>query len=129
MKIYICVCLVLMALALNTERADGLKQDTGPKFDTIFRRPRRTPIVSPIIRNETGSDPDNDDFFKNQEEEECFDRFKECVSLMRSKELDKYRFECSAELCGHHPERGYNLCRKYCRFCYERGIHRVAIKM
>ena len=59
MKIYVCACLVLMAL--NTEMADSLKQDTGPEFDTLFRRTRRSPIVSPIIGNDIGSDPDNDE--------------------------------------------------------------------
>ena len=114
MKIYICVCLVLMALALNTEMADGLKQDTGPDFDTLLRRPRRTPTDSPINGNDTGSDLDNDDddVIKNPEDDDnngdskCFDKSKHCYW----------------ELCENHRRRGYNLCRKYCGYCGEGGI-------
>ena len=105
MKIYICVCLVLMALALNTERADGLKQDTEPKFDSLFRRPRGT---SPI-GDDTGTDPDNDDDDvienpgddDNNGDSKCFDKSKDC---------DK-------ELCEHYPTWSSNVCRKFCGIC------------
>ena len=113
MKIYVCACLVLMAL--NTEMADSLKQDTGPEFDTLFRRTRRSPIVSPIIGNDIGSDPDNDeddDVIKNPGDDDNNGDIK-CFDLSK---------DCSMELCEHHAKKGYNECRKYCGYCYEGGI-------
>ena len=109
MKIYICVCLVLMALALNTEMADGLKQDTGPKFDSLFRRPRRTSNDSPID-DDTGSDPDNDD-------DDVIENPGDDDNNGNSKCFDKSK-DCSMEFCEHHTRRAKTLCRKYCGYCY-----------